>query len=139
MSVETRIIVLSPNSRLTPSYVARFVHLLNLPLTIKETCYGIAIEGERRHILKAVEKVRSLDPGRIYTKPRGFPIADKRRCRADHGSRPGFCQLEDEFKLLPVIEGNGPVLSEEGVKLKKERPHLDIKILEKIIDEVVVE
>jgi putative methanogenesis marker protein 6 len=78
--------------------------MMELPLTIKSTCYGAIINGEESVVNKAVEDVRKLDYCNIFTKDRGFPPGDPRRCRAKRGgAREGFHQLEKEFELLGFV------------------------------------
>ena len=49
-------------------------------------------------------KIRELDPCNIFTKDRGFPPGDPRRCRAKRGAaREGFHQLEKEYELLDCL------------------------------------
>ena len=40
----------------------------------------------------------------MFTKIRAYPCSDPRRCRAQHGTRPGFAQLEEEWQLLSKIQ-----------------------------------
>ena len=35
---------------------------------------------------------------------RAYPCSDPRRCRAQHGTRPGYAQLEAEWALLSHIQ-----------------------------------
>lgn len=130
---KSKIIVLSPNSELTPAYVSKYLHSLDIPITIKETCYGVAIEGKEQDLKKAVEEVEKQDPGNVYSKKRGFPVADKRRCRTEHGSRPGFCQLQYEYNILSDI----PSSVEEDIEFDEfeKEDKLDVEKLKKIIDE----
>jgi putative methanogenesis marker protein 6 len=134
---ETRMIVISPSSPVTPDQVARLVHSLGLEITIKETCYGAMIEGSKEDVDKALVAVRKLDPDRIFTKVRGFPIGDARRCRAHHGSRPGFTQLEVEWQCLALVE-KGVSAAERGeVVCEPPRPSkIPVKRLKEIVDEV---
>ena len=131
-------IVIAPSSELTPDQVARFIHSLALKINVKETCYGANIEGPRSDVHKALVEVRKLDPNRIYSKVRAFPIGDERRCRAHHGSKPGFPQLEKEWKDLSMID-KGLCAAESGERCEeKERPKkLPVKRLQEIIDEVI--
>jgi putative methanogenesis marker protein 6 len=77
------------------------MHLLGLPLTIKQTCYGAMVSGKEKDVMTAIKEVRKLDPYNIFTKDRGFPPGDPRRCRGHRkGPREGFHQMEKEFKLL---------------------------------------
>jgi putative methanogenesis marker protein 6 len=134
---ETRMIVISPSSSVTPDQVTRLVHSLNLEITVKETCYGAMIEGSKGDVRKALTAVRKLDPDRIYTKVRGFPIGDTRRCRAHHGSRPGFTQLEKEWECLRLVD-EGVIAAAQGEEVCERPPprKLPVKRLKKIVDEV---
>lgn len=135
--LETRMIVIAPSSSVTPDQITRLLHNSGLEITIKETCYGAMIEGSKEEINKALAAVRKLDPNRIFTKVRGFPIGDARRCRAHHGSRPGFTQLEIEWDCLKLIE-KGVCAAEKGEIPPEKAPpgKLSVKDLRKIIDEV---
>lgn len=134
---ETRMIVISPSSSVTPDQVTRLVHSLGMEITVKETCYGAMIEGSKEDVHKALAAVRNLDPDRIFTKVRGFPIGDARRCRAHHGSRPGFTQLEKEWECLRLVD-KGVTASACGEKVcEVPRPNkLPVKKLREIVDEV---
>lgn len=134
---ETRMIMISPTSDTTSDQLVRFVHSLGLALGVKETCYGINIQGPVDDVRKALAEIKKLDPNRIYSKVRAFPIGDERRCRAHHGSRPGFPQLEREWKDLPKIERALTAMDagEPVPEIKKQEP-LTIERFKEIIDEV---
>lgn len=100
----TRMIILGPSSNINPAELVQKLHMLELPLTIKSTCYGAIIHGEEDVVLDAVKKIRELDSCNIFTKDRGFPPGDPRRCRAKRGAaREGFHQLEKEYELLDCL------------------------------------
>lgn len=100
----TRMIILGPSANISPTELVRNIHMMELPLTIKSTCYGAAISGDKEVVEKAVENIRELDEYNIFTKDRGFPPGDPRRCRAKRGgAREGFHQLEKEFELLDDV------------------------------------
>jgi putative methanogenesis marker protein 6 len=106
---------------------------------IKQTCYGILIEGPEDIVEKAVVKLREIDPNRIFSKMRAFPLGDKRRCRAQHGSaRPGFYFLEKEIDLLPHI-AKGMECAARGDHVEELPTHkkLEPSILKKIMEESV--
>jgi len=111
--IETRVVMISPDSSITPERIRRVVTDLGLDITIKETCFGALIEGAKDQVRAAVDEIRKLDEHGIFTKVRGFPIGDPRVCRATRsgGPRPGFHQLEAEYRLLPTIR---KVLDELG-------------------------
>ncbi len=130
-------IVIAPTSELTPDQITMFIHNLGIPITIKETCYGANIEGKRDDVRKVLAEVRKLDPNRIFSKIRGFPIGDERRCRAHHGSKPGFAQLEKEWQDLSIID-KALCAADRGEECK-ERPkkqRVPVDKLKEIITEV---
>ncbi|WGI17713.1 methanogenesis marker protein 6 [Methanonatronarchaeum sp. AMET-Sl] len=143
---KTKMLVLSPESSLTPSYVSKVLHQLDLQLTIKETCYGVNLEGDEEEVEEAVEKALKLgSEDEIYVKTRGYPVADHRRCRATEGSRPGFCQLQNEFKTMskikssptPTPTGPEPEVEKDVERAKQKREEkLDPEKLQKLIDEI---
>lgn len=81
----TRMIILGPSANISQSELVRKLHMMELPLTIKSTCYGAAVSGEEDAVKKAIDGVRELDPYNIFSKDRGFPPGDPRRCRAKRG------------------------------------------------------
>ena len=113
MVIETRLILISPDSEITPNQVKSKIltrisedkSLASVDIRVKETCFGVLVEGEEKKIREIVEEVRKMDKNGIFSKPRGFPIGDSRVCRATRrgGPRPGFHQLELECGLLPKV------------------------------------
>jgi len=100
----TRMIILGPAANISQPELIRKLHMMELPLTIKSTCYGAVVNGEESVVNKAVEEARNLDYCNVFTKDRGFPPGDPRRCRAKRGgAREGFHQLEKEFELLGFV------------------------------------
>ncbi len=100
----TRMIVLGPSAQINQTELVQKIHMMELPLTIKSTCYGAIIYGDEPVVKEAITKIRELDPCNIFTKDRGFPPGDTRRCRAKRGAaREGFHQLEKEFELLDSV------------------------------------
>jgi putative methanogenesis marker protein 6 len=133
---ETRMIVIAPSSSVTPDQITRLIHTLNVEVTVKETCYGAMIEGGKEEVTKTLEAVRKLDPNRIFTKVRGFPIGDARRCRAHHGSRPGFTQLEKEWECLSLIEKGVQAAEKcEAVQEVPRRKRISVDELKRIVEE----
>jgi putative methanogenesis marker protein 6 len=108
-------------------------------ITVKETCFGVIINGEKDVIEEAVKEIRAMDPAGIFIKDRGFPPGDRRRCRGVRGGgpRPGFYMLESESKMLPMI--SRALSSEEKApeaKAPKKKP-LEPKRLEEIVKEAL--
>ena len=48
--VSTRMIILSSKANVSESEVVNFLHMLNLPITIKWTCYGAMISGKSEDV-----------------------------------------------------------------------------------------
>lgn len=116
--IETRVIMLSPSSHITPDQLTRMIHTIGKNVTVKETCYGCLVEGPSETVREIRDKVRSLDSNGIFSKIRAYPCGDQRRCRAKHGTRPGYAQLEMEWKALQYIK-IGLDLLDKGEKPKE--------------------
>jgi putative methanogenesis marker protein 6 len=136
----TKYVITSPESDILPSDIAMKIYGSKNDVNVKETCFGVIINGEEDVILKLVDEIRALDPTGIFIKDRGFPPGDPRRCRGRRGggARPGYYMIESESKMLPLISkalasqaiGETEAL-EEAIPAKK-RP-LDAQKLEEII------
>ncbi len=101
---ETRLLMICPSAKITPEMLVRSIHSLDINVSLKETCYGCLIEGTQKDVRDVVEYVRQLEKNAIFTKRRAYHMGDPVRCRARHGTRPGFSQLEEEWSKLPVIK-----------------------------------
>lgn len=129
----TRMIILGPSAQINQAELVQKLHMLELPLTIKSTCYGAIVHGSEDVVNDAVEQIRKLDPNNIFTKDRGFPPGDPRRCRAKRGAaREGFHQLEKEFELLESV--SQALANPREVHVEKPCP-LDPEKLKKLIKE----
>jgi putative methanogenesis marker protein 6 len=128
---ETRLFMISPDSMITPDQLVREIHAMGKGVTAKETCYGTVAEGPRALIREVLAALREKYPYDIYSKVRAYPAGDPRRCRAQHGTRPGFAQLEAEWEALPLIKhgirncDSGGTF--EPLKEKKKVPAKDFK------------
>ena len=101
---ETRLLMICPTSRLTPDVLSREIHATGKDVKIKETCYGCLIEGESEVVREVVAFAREIDHNAVFSKRRAYKAGDPVRCRAQHGTRPGFAQLETEWGALPLIK-----------------------------------
>ncbi|MDL2246377.1 methanogenesis marker 6 protein [Methanobrevibacter sp. OttesenSCG-928-K11] len=129
----TRMIILGPKANVSESEIVHALHLLDLPLTIKNTCYGSMVSGKEKDVIKAIKEIRKMDPNNIFTKARGFPPGDPRRCRAHRlGPREGFHQMEDEFKLLGDI--SDALSNRKEVNIEKDEP-IDVDDFKDIVKE----
>jgi putative methanogenesis marker protein 6 len=139
----TKYVITSPESDILPSDIAMKIYGSKYDVNVKETCFGVIINGDEDVIKPLVEEIRALDPSGIFIKERGFPPGDPRRCRGRRGggARPGYYMIESEAKMLPLIskalayqeEGESDV-SEAEKKLAKKKP-VDTKKLEEIIED----
>ena len=129
----TRMIILGPSANISQTELVQKLHMMEFPLTIKATCYGALIYGEEKYVKQAIKKIRDIDPCNIFTKDRGFPPGDPRRCRGHRGAaREGFHQLESEFSLLDYV---GEALKTPK-KVKIEKPEkIPVETFKKIIKE----
>lgn len=114
---ETRIFMISPESMITPDQLVRTIHAMGKEVTVKETCYGCLVEGSRELVKDILAEVRKKHPYEIFSKVRAYPAGDPRRCRAQHGTRPGYAQLEAEWQALPWVQ-NGLMCADKGEKYK---------------------
>ncbi|TRZ67243.1 MAG: methanogenesis marker 6 protein [Methanothrix sp.] len=111
----TKFVVTSQNSEVLPSDIAQMIYGSSHDVDVKETCFGVMIDGEEKEIDEVVKEIRAMDPPGIFIKDRGFPPGDPRRCRGHRGggARPGFYMIEYESKILPLIS-KGLIADAEG-------------------------
>ncbi|MGQ9759780.1 MAG: methanogenesis marker 6 protein [Candidatus Methanomethylicaceae archaeon] len=132
--IKTYVVMLSPDSDLTPSMLIEKVASIG-GVVYKETCYGLLIEGEEKYLDKVVEVLREMDPSKVFFKVRGYRIGDERICRAKRGGgpRPGYFMLGAEREVLKNVSR---ALKEEGeAKERAPKKKLDASTLERIIKE----
>jgi len=136
----TKYVILSPEcTDILPCDVSTMIYESKSGIEIKETCFGVIIEGNEDAIKSVVEEIRGLDPSGIFIKDRGFPLGDPRRCRGDSSGspcklvwitsgrrsgsvRPGSYMIEAESKILPMI-------SRALASLADEKSKADMKIM----------
>ncbi|WP_423792022.1 methanogenesis marker 6 protein [Methanocaldococcus indicus] len=149
---KTKAIVLADNALTTPGRLVRYINSLKLPVDVKETCFGCYIEGDWDLVDELAQKIRDFERNRIFCRDRGYPIWDKRRCRAFRGGGPreGFHQLEAEQSVLSYlglalddIDKNGlkdlnEILEKER-KLIKEEKYLPVDKFKMIVEKYVQE
>jgi len=105
----TRMVILAEDSDVTPVQLVSWARSIGGPVQLKETCYGLLVEGERSAVDGVVKALRSRAPGSVFSKERGYGIQDPRKCRSGRnrvisgGPRCGFHQLELESRLLADV------------------------------------
>lgn len=125
----TKYVITSSESNILPSDIAMKIYGSKYDVVVKETCFGVVVNGEESVIDELVREIRAMDPSGIFIKDRGFPPGDPRRCRGRRGggARPGFYMIESESKILPMIsralagDGDIPALPEKKRPLRIER------------------
>ena len=131
--VITRMIFIGPGANVSEQEVVTAFHMLGLPLTIKNTCYGSMISGKSDDVYKAIEEIRKLDPSHIFTKERGFAPGDPRRCRGHRfGTREGFHQMEKEYRILGFV--SEALENPKDVTVEEKKP-VDVEEFKKIMNE----
>jgi putative methanogenesis marker protein 6 len=125
----------------TPADLAARAYEISQGVMIKETCFGLVINGQAEEVDRIIAQLRSVDPDHIFIKDRGFPPGDTRRCRANlGGARPGFHGMEYEMTIIPYVSHGLDVLRDHDETSIDEpenplaRKALDISRLRKIIE-----
>lgn len=132
----TKYVITTPESDILPSDIAMKIYGSKHDVSVKETCFGVVVNGEEEEIAALVKEIRAMDPSGIFIKDRGFPPGDPRRCRGRRGggARPGFYMIESESKMLPMISRALASEAEAPAVPEKKKP-LQIKKLEEIVKE----
>ncbi len=72
----------------TPADLALRGYEISQGVMIKETCFGVVINGKEEEVDRIITELRKIDPDHIFVKDRGFPPgmpADAVRISAVHG------------------------------------------------------
>jgi putative methanogenesis marker protein 6 len=89
---------------ITPADLAIRGYEISKGAMIKETCFGLVVNGRADEVDRIVSELRKVDPDHIFVKDRGFPPGDSRRCRANlGGARPGYHGMEYEMTVIPYV------------------------------------
>ena len=133
----TKYVITSSESNILPSDIAMKIYGSKYDVLVKETCFGVIVNGEEDVVNALIKEIRSLDPAGIFIKDRGFPPGDPRRCRGRRGggARPGFYMIEAESKMLPMISRALASEGEETETIPEKKKPLSIKRLDEIIKE----
>lgn len=126
---------------ITPSELAIHAYEISQGVLIKETCFGLAINGAEEEVDQLIRQLRTIDPDHIFIKDRGFVPGDPRRCRANlGGARPGFHGIEFETTVLPYVSfGLTQLRTRDAGEIPapenpQEEKKLDIYKLKKLIE-----
>jgi putative methanogenesis marker protein 6 len=133
----TKYVITSSESNILPSDIAMKIYGSKYDVLVKETCFGVIVNGEEEVVNALIKEIRSLDPAGIFIKDRGFPPGDPRRCRGRRGggARPGFYMIESESKMLPMISRALASEDKDAGTIPEKKKPLPIKRLEEIVKE----
>jgi putative methanogenesis marker protein 6 len=136
----TRYVVVE-SFEITPQDLAVRAYEISQGAMIKETCFGLVINGKEDEVDRIIAEIRKVDPDHIFVKDRGFPPGDARRCRANlSGARPGFHGMEFEMTVVPYVSHGLEEVRKRDEKAipapenPLEHHSLDVTILKKLID-----
>lgn len=134
----TKYVITSAESKILPSDIAMKIYGSEYDVNVKETCFGVVVDGEEDVVSALLKEIRAMDPEGIFIKDRGFPPGDPRRCRGRRGggARPGFYMIESEAKMLPMIS-RALASGEEAPKPPERKGPLKKRRLEEIIKEEI--
>ena len=71
----TKYVITSSESNILPSDIAMKIYGSKYDVLVKETCFGVIVNGEEEVVNALIKEIRSLDPAGIFIKDRGFPPA----------------------------------------------------------------
>lgn len=124
----------------TPTDLALRGYEISKGTMIKETCFGLVVNGKEEEVDRIVTELRKMDPDHIFVKDRGFPPGDSRRCRANlGGARPGYHGMEYEMTVIPFVSHGLEELQKRDAaavpapKDPLDKPALDVVTLKKLI------
>jgi len=126
---------------ITPADLGIRAYEISKDALVKETCFGLVINGKEKEVNRIIAELRKIDPDHIFVKDRGFPPGDPRRCRANlGGARPGYHGMENEMTVIPYVSHGLEELQKRDAatvpapKDPLDKPALDVVTLKKLID-----
>jgi putative methanogenesis marker protein 6 len=126
---------------ITPADLGIRAYEISKDTMVKETCFGLVINGKEEEVNRVVAELRKIDPNHIFVKDRGFPPGDPRRCRANlGGARPGYHGMENEMTVIPYVSHGLEALKTRDIASvpPPENPlghrELDVARLKKLIE-----
>jgi putative methanogenesis marker protein 6 len=126
---------------ITPADLGIRAYEISQEVMVKETCFGLVVNGKEADVDRVVSELRKIDPDHIFVKDRGFPPGDPRRCRANlGGARPGYHGMEQEMGIIPYISHGLEVIKTRDIATVPppqnplEHRELDVNRLKKLIE-----
>jgi len=125
----------------TPADLGIRAYEISKDVMVKETCFGLVVNGKEEDVDRVTNELRKIDPDHIFVKDRGFPPGDPRRCRANlGGARPGYHGMEQEMTVIPFVSHGLEAIKTRDIQTVPppqnplEHKALDISRLKKLID-----
>ena len=125
----------------TPADLGIRAYEISKDVMVKETCFGLVVNGKEEEVDRVTSELRRIDPDHIFVKDRGFPPGDPRRCRANlGGARPGYHGMEQEMTVIPYVSHGLEAIKARDIQTVPppqnplEHKALDISRLKKLID-----
>jgi len=126
---------------ITPADLGIRAYEISNDVMVKETCFGLVVNGKEADVDRVTSELRKIDPDHIFVKDRGFPPGDPRRCRANlGGARPGYHGMEQEMTVIPYVSHGLEAIKTRDIQTVPppqnplEHTALDISRLKKLID-----
>ena len=126
---------------ITPADLGIRAYEISKDVMVKETCFGLIVNGKEEEVDRVTGELRKIDPDHIFVKDRGFPPGDPRRCRANlGGARPGYHGMEQEMTVIPYVSHGLEAIKTRDIQTVPppqnplEHTALDISRLKKLID-----
>ncbi|HSA37373.1 MAG TPA: methanogenesis marker 6 protein [Methanoregula sp.] len=126
---------------ITPADLGIRAYEISKDAMVKETCFGLVINGKQEEVDRIIAELRKIDPDHIFVKDRGFPPGDPRRCRANlGGARPGYHGMENEMTVIPYVSHGLEAIKTRDLSTiplpqnPLEHKELDFSRLKKLID-----
>lgn len=126
---------------ITPADLGIRAYEISKDAMVKETCFGLVINGKEEEVDRIIAELRKIDPDHIFVKDRGFPPGDPRRCRANlGGARPGYHGMENEMTVIPYVSHGLEAIKTRDLSTiplpqnPLEHKELDFSRLKKLID-----
>jgi len=126
---------------ITPADLGVRAYEISKGAMVKETCFGLVINGKEEEVDQIITELRKIDPDHIFVKDRGFPPGDPRRCRANlGGARPGYHGMESEMTVIPYVSHGLEAIKTRDIATipppqnPLEHKDLDVNHLKKLIE-----
>jgi hypothetical protein len=95
--IETWMVFVDPETGARASRIIAIAYRQHLPVRVKETCFGLMMEGEKDIIRDFMGRLRIAFPSGLYLKRRPFSIGDTKVCARTFNTL-GFRRAAEQYK-----------------------------------------